>query len=1042
MKLTKQTEAELLNAYYNFWEANLSADMERFSSYLVDDFSIIGSANGEVFFNRQDAVKFYTATADEMRGKAELRNRKVSVQPLDTNSFIVREENDLYVLIGTDWAFYGHARISCIVKHIDGSWKALHQHASFPDHRTEEGQQLASEKIEKENLELREAVKRRTVELESKNRELEIEAAVEKVRTQSLGMQLTSDIAKVNEELYTQLSKLAIEGFTGVAFYLVDDAEMVTVWDLSSPGSMGDVNSHAFKYDPKKCPNLGEFVPIWKEGKQDYFILDFPVERLLVAADEMEPYYPAYADSVRNAVSSGVLNHQWNATATIAAGILSLDLMNPPTEEIKFITLKMAGAFNLAYQRFQDLQKAESQTREAQIEAALERVRSRSLAMHKSNEINEVVTVLFEQLKQLQFPVTAAGINIYLDGSKDTDVYVCGQTEDNLIVSQYRLPYFSHPISEDLYNIRNKGLDFYVGVYSKEVKDSFYNYLFDNRVLTHLPANLKQLILQSAHYTISMAPSNNAVLVVNDFNGVPLSGSEVDVLKRFAKVFEQAYTRFLDLQKAEAQARESQIQLALERVRARTMAMQRSDELAEASFLLDSQVRALGIKTQGCAFNIYGETDSTEWFSSEMGAMPSYKTPRENLFLRYYEAGEKGEPIHIEEFAGAACVKHYEYLITVPGMGDGIREMLNAGGSLPVRQIDHAVYFKYGYLLFITLEPVPEAHDIFIRFAKVFEQTYTRFLDLQKAEAQALRAEQDLIEIKSARKKAEDALTELQLTQKQLIQSEKMASLGELTAGIAHEIQNPLNFVNNFSEVSNELVQEILDIRHKTQDQNGVTEEDELLNDVASNLEKITHHGKRAGEIVKGMLQHSRTGTGQKELTDINSLCDEYLRLAYHGLKAKDKSFNAKFETNLDVTLPKVNVVPQDIGRVILNLINNAFYAVNEKQKLRIIGYESTVTVSTHNSLSLGRGMSEGQGEGTPDSYRVEIIVRDNGNGIPAHIKEKIFQPFFTTKPTGQGTGLGLSLSYDIVVKGHGGTLSVETKEGEGTEFKIVLPTS
>ncbi|MEQ1588599.1 MAG: HAMP domain-containing sensor histidine kinase [Cyclobacteriaceae bacterium] len=206
--------------------------------------------------------------------------------------------------------------------------------------------------------------------------------------------------------------------------------------------------------------------------------------------------------------------------------------------------------------------------------------------------------------------------------------------------------------------------------------------------------------------------------------------------------------------------------------------------------------------------------------------------------------------------------------------------------------------------------------------------------------------------------------------------------------------------------------------------------EEELLNDIAENEKKIVHHGKRADAIVKGMLQHSRTSSGQNELTDINGLCDEYLRLAYHGLRAKDKTFNAKFETQLDLTLPKVNVVPQDIGRVILNLINNAFYAVNEKQKAeslklkadRVI-YEPAVFVSTR---------KEGD--------KIMISVKDNGNGIPESIKDKIFQPFFTTKPTGQGTGLGLSLSYDIITKGHGGEIKINTKEGEGTEFIIQLP--
>jgi len=275
----------------------------------------------------------------------------------------------------------------------------------------------------------------------------------------------------------------------------------------------------------------------------------------------------------------------------------------------------------------------------------------------------------------------------------------------------------------------------------------------------------------------------------------------------------------------------------------------------------------------------------------------------------------------------------------------------------------------------------------------------------------------------------------LKSTQAQLIQSEKMASLGELTAGIAHEIQNPLNFVNNFSEVSNELIEEVLEERSKEKGARNEELENEILTDIKENLTKINHHGKRASNIVKGMLEHSRTSTGAKESTDINALCDEYLRLAYHGLRAKDKSFNAMMETHFDPNLPKVEIIPQDIGRVLLNLITNAFYAVNERKyllnlarqsgdaNLTDLDYKPTVSITT---------------QLTADNH-LEIAVKDNGSGIPDHIKDKIFQPFFTTKPTGQGTGLGLSLSYDIV-KAHGGELKVQTMEGEGSEFIISLP--
>ena len=273
--------------------------------------------------------------------------------------------------------------------------------------------------------------------------------------------------------------------------------------------------------------------------------------------------------------------------------------------------------------------------------------------------------------------------------------------------------------------------------------------------------------------------------------------------------------------------------------------------------------------------------------------------------------------------------------------------------------------------------------------------------------------------LQQQKEKVETTLSELRSTQSQLIQSEKMASLGELTAGIAHEIQNPLNFVNNFSEVNEELLKEL-----KSEAEKGNLEEVKAIaKDIEFNSEKINHHGKRADAIVKGMLQHSRSSSGQKEPTDINALTDEYLRLAYHGLRAKDKSFNADIKTDFDNNVGKINVIPQDIGRVVLNLINNAFYVVDEKKKQNQNGYDPTVTVTTKK-----------------ENGKIEIKVKDNGNGIPQKVLDKIFQPFFTTKPTGQGTGLGLSLAYDIITKGHGGELKVETKEGEGSEFIIQLP--
>jgi signal transduction histidine kinase len=1597
---------------------------------------------------------------------------------------------------------------------------------------------------------------------EAQAKEAQIEAALERVRSRTMAMQKSEELAEASAILFKQMKLLGIDTYSsGFTIWDTENINLIS-WMCNADGSMNPpfvmpINGeswHAAQYES------------WKKG-EDFIVKDF-------TGPEMRSYFqylrsfPLLDEAFKKSIAAGhpMPEKQVHNVVNFSQGNLLFITLDTCTGAYS-IFKKFANAFEQTYTRFLDLQKAEAQAREAKIEAALEKVRSRSLAMHKSDELNDVVMVLFEKLKELQIPVTAVGIHVFTKGSKDANVYVCGDVGNGLAVNNYLLPYFNHAIAKDLYDVHEKGVDFFVGNYSQKQKNSFYTHVFEYTALKHLPDDIKNMIFRSSSYSISMAPAKNSVITVNDFEGKQMSEDEADVVKRFAKVFDQAYIRFLDLQKAEAQAREAQIELslerirakvtamkvssdlldivvtmrtefvnlgheahyfwhmrwlpdryekamtsgdgtrighvmtlprhmhgdvpvlaqwektneptfvytmdaevavgyvikmielgnfeqvdpnsptlddirhiggltfimartthgeigyslpgvvthpsaeaiatvvrfasvfdlayrrfedlkssekqireaqielALERVRARSLAMHKSEELADLSLELVKQVQALGVATWFCAFNIYDENpeSSLEWGSNGVGTFPKYRTPREHVFLKYYEAGQKGETLLINTIGEDECPAHYEYLCSLPGVGDQLLQMKAAGIPFPSFQIDHVAFMKYGYVLFITYEPVPEGHDIFIRFAKVFEQTYTRFLDLQKAEAQAreamietslervrsktmamhnsndvgdtvvtmfaefahlsihtnrsgilifedentaevwtarldkegkanliigklkllahnllssvykvwkaketfnqydllgddliryyeainkseyypvkfdltvlpskefhsdfffsegavftfsnepitaehskiikrfaavfgqtyrryldlqkaeaqakealietalekvrsrtmamqnsnelqetaavlfqefkklgtediyqvtigiyneeeklidfrvtswagngeqenrsfqldmneptllqpavaawkenkkslvidlsgealegwldyrnkmtgvtvtskdtagrrvitvayyskghlsistpvpppqetiktlerfaavfdgtytrfldlekaeaqtreakieaalekvrsrtlamhksdelaetaaevfhqliglgidpnrlyigivnavtkdmemwatdedgtgvgkkftfnaddndsvkklydgwaakiksvsvdmqgkeleeyfhylqrlqipishglkqkrrvqsvayfdkgfigmaspdeqsvqniqllerfaavfnltftrfndlkiaeahaLQAEQDLIAITEAKQKAEAALTELQATQKQLIQSEKMASLGELTAGIAHEIQNPLNFVNNFSEVSKELLDEMKETIEK-----GDTEEaKEIMNDVIQNLEKINHHGKRADAIVKGMLQHSRSSSGEKEATDINALTDEYIRLCYHGLRAKDKSFNATIKTDFDSSVGNVNVLSQDLGRVILNLLTNAFYVVNEKKQQQREGYEPTVFISTKRS-----------------SDKIEIKVRDNGNGIPSKVLDKIFQPFFTTKPTGQGTGLGLSLSYDIIAKGHGGELKVETKEGEGTEFIVVLP--
>ncbi|TAH14285.1 MAG: GHKL domain-containing protein [Runella slithyformis] len=348
--------------------------------------------------------------------------------------------------------------------------------------------------------------------------------------------------------------------------------------------------------------------------------------------------------------------------------------------------------------------------------------------------------------------------------------------------------------------------------------------------------------------------------------------------------------------------------------------------------------------------------------------------------------------------------------------------------------IDNWIDTLAAYQIAILCVPLSISLYLAINFSKTNQQLIEQLQEnnalnqknlLQEQERQHfLTAQNELLEkqVKERTLALETSLADLKETQSQLVQREKLASLGELTAGIAHEIQNPLNFVNNFSELSVELIEEL---KSPLTPDGGILDgqkmDMDLFDDVVQNLGKINHHGKRASSIVKGMLEHSRTSTGVKELTDINMLADEYLRLSYHGLRAKDKTFNANFELIAAENLPPIKVVSQDIGRVLLNSINNAFYAVSNH--VLPPQYQPTVTISTH---QIGN--------------QIIVKIKDNGIGMNEATKAKIFQPFFTTKPTGQGTGLGLSLAYDIITKGHGGTIEVESEEGQGTTFIVKLP--
>ncbi len=667
----------------------------------------------------------------------------------------------------------------------------------------------------------------------------------------------------------------------------------------------------------------------------------------------------------------------------------------------------------------QKRKSVEAQNRELEIESSLERVRTVAMSMNKPEDMVNVCNVISGQLLLL-------GVK----NIRNVQTAIIHEQKGTYLNYQYFTAYNEGIIEETDYNKHPKVLAM-VEEMKKSANSSFNGSMEDQELNVfrewrkqnnQFPDPLLDESNSMHYYFLSIGKGG---LGLTTYKPLPEEGLEI--FKRFHNVFTLAYRRFTDIELALAQAREAQIQLALERVRARSLAMHHTSELQEVVNIVAQQLHNMNIDINGGAFITFNDEVNDEftlWASGgaadyvQKVTVPFMNTP---IFILLRDAIKRKNNFFTEEHSQEEKIRLFEHLFKYPPWNSLTQqrkqELLSREGgytrSVAISQYTSIAITNHNGKVFTNDE-----NEVLKRFGNVFEQSYIRFLDLQKAEAQARQAEQDLIEIKEARKKAEETLTELQATQAQLIQSEKMASLGELTAGIAHEIQNPLNFVNNFSEVSSELISEMVEEVNK----GNYEEVKAIADDVKQNLDKINHHGKRAGDIVKGMLQHSRTSTGQKELTDINALADEYLRLAYHGLRAKDKSFNADFKSELDPDLPNIMIIPQDIGRVLLNLINNAFYAVDEKKKQQDEGYEPIVSIIT-------RKVND----------KVEVMVKDNGNGIPQKILDKIFQPFFTTKPTGQGTGLGLSLSYDIV-KTHGGELKVETKEGEGSVFIVQIP--
>lgn len=837
---------------------------------------------------------------------------------------------------------------------------------------------------------------------EAQARESQIQLALERVRARTMAMQHSSELKDAASILFQQVELLGVNTWTSGFQLWEEDRKAVTVWTCTA-----GVVQQAFRLPVAEDDFFMAHVVQAEKNDETLYVEE-------ISGKALERHYkymatlPGLADNFKSLSDEGIAlpTSQVNHAAFFNYGYL-LFITYEPIPEAHDIFKRFAKVFDQTYTRFLDLQKAEAQTREAQIEAALEKVRSRSLAMHQTDELREVVSVVFEKLHDLEIVMEgeAASIVIFTDGTRDMTLWnaIPGQSYS----MSFHIPYHNTVVISSLLEAR--GMDFYSRAYTFEEKNSHWKWALEHSDYKYLPEERKQFILASAHFACSVSFTKNSAILVSSYVGKLLSEKEAEILKRFARVFEQAYVRFLDLHKAEVQAREAIKQASVDRVRGEIASMRTTKDLERITPLIWNELTILGIPFIRCGVFIVDEEEQlihTHLSTSEGTALATFDLTFESDGIgQDVLPAWRSKQIATVHWSAEEFATYTKNLVELGTVASSERYVTDH----PDTSLDlHFFPFLQGMLYVGNVAPLTnEEKDLVQSLADAFSTAYARYEDFNKLEA--------------AKQQVENTLADLKATQTKLIQSEKMASLGELTAGIAHEIQNPLNFVNNFSDVSAELIDEMDEELGK----GDIEEAKAIAGDIKQNLEKIQHHGKRAEAIVRGMLEHSRASTGQKEPTDLNKLADEYFRLAYHGLRAKDKTFNAELVTDFDENLPPVDVIPQDIGRVLLNLFNNAFYAVNQKMKTAGPDYKPVVEVTTFYLPLQGVG---------------GLRVRDNGIGIPDAIKEKIMQPFFTTKPTGEGTGLGLSLSYDIIVKAHGGKINIESKEGEGAEFIIDLP--
>lgn len=809
MKNNIVREISALQIYKKYWDSYSKGDVETFASTLDETFEMIGTSETEICHTKVEGIEFLKAQIKEIVGKVEMRNRqiqKVTLNPV----VLINECCDLYVLNGKDWNFYSKIRISTLLRNTEFGWKVVQQHGSLPDIRVDEGETLAIEKISKENLRLRDAVKRRTAELENKNHELAIEAALEKVRTVAMSMRKPEDMLDVCIRICEQLEEFGVSNIRNVQTAIIDaQSGQYLCFQYFPAYSQTTIENTEYL----KSPVEREMVKHMLSSRNGHFIGKITGKDLedFRSHRKKENHFPDPFLDTAAELSYCFLS--------IGEGGLGLSLYEAMAEGVLSLFQRFHQVFSLTYQRFRDIQLVEESARATKKQASLDRIRADISAMRHAEDLNRVTPLVFNELTSLGIPLIRCGVFIVHEKEKNLDIYL--STPEGKSLAAMTMPFGANQITARSVKAWKKG-----------------------------------------------------------------------------EVFIQHWNQ---------------------------------DD-----------------------FIAWGRSLQEQGYVSDLKA--------------YQGADKAPESLHL-----------------------------------------NFVPFTQGLLYVGSPDNLTETQINLVKeLTKSFAIAYARY--------------EDFVKLEQAKTKVESAMSELKATQSQLIQREKLASLGQLTAGIAHEIKNPLNFVNNFSEVSIELLEEVMKEIQKLESRDELFIK-ENLEDIKFNLQKISEHGTRANAIVTSMMQHSRGGSSKMELTDLNDMVSEYVHLSYQGMRTGKNPIHVTIEFDLDDAVKKVKLIREEFSRVLLNLCNNAFDAMRQKNLDGPKGYAPKLSIRTK----------------AKEKYII-IEIEDNGCGIPNDIKDKILQPFFTTKKGTEGTGLGLSITHDIV-KAHGGDLKVESQENLGTTISISLET-